>query len=899
MATVRAFLLSLAVILYLSFLAIFAVASNGNLFITQTNGPSAGAIKHGLGFSPAKPDIVYVDRYKSMDGGNTWREFSLSADEAVRAIAVDPKNADILYLAANHTIYKSSDGALSWQKLIAIDPRGDNPTISALVINPDNSNIVYAGTTHGDLYKTADGGLNWQSVSGRLGTNAPISRIVFNLQNTQEIYVGAGSWYLSALVGLPKRGGGLLVSRDGGENFEKIESDFKNDLVQDVDVLGKTIYASVHHAPDSNEEWRRIYKSEDGGVSWKIVLDKRILTHTAVNPKNANHIVVSGADNEPFYVSKDGGASWKTVGLGSSEPIRYTHELEIVDDNNVYALEYYKPFMKSSDGGSSWRWSSDGIKNSSVYALRIHPANRNKVLAGTGDGALHTTLDGGKIWKRFFGSNLEGGSIAAIEFNPANSDTLYFGVTGATDRATGRYFGAPWRDTGLYASNDSGLSWSKTRGLAHPYGNNDNQLEVYDIFIHPQNPNLMLVGTASEGIYRSEDGGKTWQDANSGISKEGFYWNLNLKPEGNTPRERCEGEFGKYKAGQKFDTGCFYYATHTSMKLAVRPSNSHEIWYTTLNGVFVSRDSGRSWQWLSDDLKNIHVHFMAFDPQDPDIIYLGTHQGAIDSHGNVADSSKGLLISRNGGKNWSQVANGPGQGHDIRAIAVNPEDPNMVVVGTEDPLYVSRDKGKTWTKLVTPKLKEADRIQIDSSAKIIYMGTAQAGVWRGIVDYSSAASALIEVTGVTAPMSAKAGDKFLVEISVDNIGGKAGSMPVNLKIGGFNGLKTADLSLADQETVNFSASVKEKGEYDIFVNGQSYGKITIGSGSVFSGLLKNDDGENKGNERAAIREEKTGENKNILGKFFWPVFWIIFAVTTILLGIKIAPKIFHAIFKRS
>lgn len=876
--------------------AVFVIAAVGGLFVVQTNGPSAGAIKHGLGFSSINPDIIYVDRYKSTDGGNIWREFSLPSDSAVRSIAVDPKNPSVVYLAANNTIYKSINGAESWQELAVIDPRGDNPTVSALSINPDDGNMIYAGTTHGDLYKTTNGGANWQNVSGKLGTDAPISRVAFNPQNTKDIYISAGGWYLSALVGLSKKGDGLFVSRNGGETFEKINSEFENDLVQDVDVLGNVVYASVHHAPDSSEEWRRIYKSENGGATWKVVLDKGILTHAAINPKNANHIVASGADDELFYVSYDGGASWKTVGFNSSEPIHYTHELEIVDDNKVYALEYYKPFMKSSDGGVSWRWSSNGIKNSSVYALRVHPANRNKVLAGTGDGALHTTLDGGKIWKRFFGGNLEGGSIATIEFNPGNSNNLFFGVTGATDRGTGRYFGAPWRDTGLYVSNDGGSDWEKIQGLPHPYGNN-NQLEIYDIFIHPKDSNLMLVGTASEGVYRSEDSGKTWREANDGIPQEGFYWNLNLKPEGNTPRERCDQEYGKYKSGQKFDTGCFYYATRTSMKFAVNPNDDNEIWYTALNGVFVSKNLGRSWQWLSDDLKNIHVHFLAFDPKDPDTIYLGTHQGAIDSRGDVVDSSKGLLISRNGGKNWSQVASGPGQGYDVRAIAVNPEDTNIVIVGTQDPLYISKDKGRTWTKLTTPRLREADRIQIDSSAKIIYLGTAQAGVWRGIIDYSSANSAMIEITGVAAPTSVKSGESFPVTVSVDNTGGKTGSMPINLKIGQFSKSKTANLSSADQAAVDFSVSVKEEGDYNIFVNDIDYGKINIGGGSLFSGLFGK--GDDKSNEQVADRQYKSEEDRtiskpeksNYFEKFFWLVFWIIFAIITFLVGRKVYKKI--------
>ncbi len=810
----------------------FAGSVESGLYIKQTGGPSGGTIKFGMASSKSNPNIIYVDKYKSVDDGESWKKLNFPGDGAVHNIAVDPNNPDIVFAVSNNVIWKSINGGNSWTNKGSAGPdpesEGWNGRVaSSLTINPSNPSAIFVGTTHGDFYKSEDSGETWKDISGKLGTEKVISRISINPENSKEIFVSTGSWYWSTLVNKDKSGDGVFRSMDGGETFNKVGGEFSSALVEDIDSIGNLVVLQAHFNPDGQDaEKNVVYKSTDSGAKWNKILDSKeqgvdALTHVTINPSDKNHIVASGTNQIPFFVSFDGGQNWKKVGLESSEFVQYTHELEILNTREVRAIGYYNIFMKSLDKGEHWTWSSEGIRDSSVYALEVHPNNRNHVLAVTGDSAIHKTFDGGDIWERS-PSGLHGRKIAAINFDPSNPEILYFGVIGGFDLSTGRYYGGPADDTGLYFSEDGGKTWKKT-GPKHPNSNED--VEVYYILVHPDNPDLILIGTASEGVYRSEDRGRTWKEANNGIPNEGFYWQLNLQPEGYTPREHCETEYEKFKRGERYENGCFYFATKTSMSLFVSPHNKNEIWYTTLNGVFVSKDSGKTWSWLSDDLKNIHVHFMAFDPKDGNTVYMGTHQGAIGPDGKVIDSSKGLLISRDSGKTWRQVVDGPGQGLDVRAVAVSPDDPNVVVVGTNNPLFISRDKGETWSKIEVGELREADKIIIDSTAKVIYLGTGQKGVWRGIINYNSESPSIIEITGVSYPKQVSLGKEFEIIVSVDNLGSQSGRLDVKLRIGDKEAVGSLELFGADQSYAKFKTIIRKVGAYDIFVNGLYYGEI--------------------------------------------------------------------------
>ncbi len=822
--------------LFASLIIISSHASASALHIEQTEGPSAGAIKFGLAVSPKNPNIIYVDRYKSTDAGESWAEIDLPTFLAVNAIGVKPSDPNSVFIGASNHFLKSTDGGETWKEIGSLGD-GSN-VITTIAVNAANESELFVGTTGGKLFFSADSGESFSDISARIGASSPVSRIAFNPTKPDEVFVSTGSWYWSSLVSIPKTGNGLFKSEDGGRTFSRAGSEFSDMLVQDVDAVGDEVFAATYANPGSVGEWHGLFRSDDGGKTWKNLLDTRkdygfpilALTHVAVKPSEPNKVIVSsstgvGGGAPGFLLSQDSGETWEGIYSedGSTEPVQYTHELRFFDNSSVYAVDYYRPFMKSDDEGRTWKWASHGIKRSVIKALEVHPTNRNNVMAGTIDGALHITYDGGKTWERIF-SGLAATYLSTIEFNPANPDLIFFGVSGPFS-LDGRYYGEPTKDTGIYTSGDGGKTWAKSGQLPSP-DIAEHQAEVYDILVHPNYPELVLVATSGQGVYRSEDTGKTFSESNAGIPKEGFYWNLNFDSPGENEDEiHCKEEVIK---GLARNWNCFYYATRTSMSLFVNPNNADEVWYTTLNGIFVSGDRGKTWEWLSDDLKNIHVHYMAFDPTDPKTTYVGTHQGAIGPDGNVIDSRKGLLISRDGGKTWQQVSEGPGEGRDIRAIAVSPENPDFVAVGTDAPFFVSEDKGKTWREIkLSESVAQVDLIRIDSTAKIIYLGTLSTGVWRGIIGFDSNSPSVIDITGISAPPSVAAGMRFDVIVSVDNIGGQEAPFEVSLEVADQKITKGLTLPAAGTALLKHTFSIESPGKYGILVNGLEYGSIDV------------------------------------------------------------------------
>lgn len=828
---------TITIFLFFIFLSVFVVGvswasqtAKRNILIQQTQGPSAGAITSGMTFSPKNPDIIYLDGYKSINGGKTWTEFDIPGLLPPNTLAVDPKNPDIVYLSTANILYKSIDSAKTWMKSGVL---GDNESgITDIEVSPHDSDIIYAGTDAGNLFTSADGGQSWTDISNKINVEVPISRIAFNVKKPNEIFISTGSWYLSSLRQKKTGGNGLFKSSDSGNTFKHLKNEFDSYEVQDVDTMGDLVLVTTRHKLDHSDSISNLYKSTDSGKTWKKLLELFRLTHVAINPRDQNHVVVSGGDITPsFLLSYDGGKTWKEIQEKATEPLAYTHELEMVGDGRVYANDYYRPFMKSIDGGETWKWSSEGIRKSGIQVLEVNQKNRNDIFAGTIDGALHRSYDGGKTWKREYLREIE--NVSTIDFHPDNTEKFYLGVSSGYG-GDGRHTGRATPSTGFYRTLDGGKTWKQSTDLITPesWGR---QIEVYDIFVHPKNPNLILLGASRDGVWRSENGGKTWKESNNGIPEEGFYWH----PLFDDPEEAAEELSCKEEAFKdpKHNQDCFYYAARTSMSIFLNPHDENEIWYTTLNGVFVSHDLGKTWKWLSDDLKNIHTHYMAFDPSDSNTIYVGTHQGAIDVDGKVITSSRGLLISRDGGKTWSQVDNkpnehgtptAPGEGHDIRAVAVDPKNPDFVAVGTTNAFFVSENKGETWREIkFTGQGSEVEDIRIDSSAKLIYLGTKYSGVWRGILDYDADQAAVVELTGVSFPSSSVANKPFSVIVSLDNLGGKAGSLLVSLKIGDYQSSKTISLSGADQSVVNFSPVLKKPGTYDVLINGTHYGKVVI------------------------------------------------------------------------
>ncbi len=249
-----------------------------------------------LVIDPKNTKTVYVGTrengmFVSYDAGEKWEQM-LTAKGEVRAIAVDPKNKDVLYASIAEKIVKSTDAGKTW-KLIYSEPRGEY--ISEIQVDGFDTKRVYAGTTGGQVIKSVDTGQSWQVIGS---FDSKVLKILINPKDTRIVYVAT---YAT----------GLQKSSNGG-------AEWKNLLDKMAQFEGSHAYQDM--AINLNEPNRLIYASEygllrsnDNGESWEsinLLTPPRsvIIYSVAINYKNSNEMVYGTGQN--LFKTSDGGKTW-------------------------------------------------------------------------------------------------------------------------------------------------------------------------------------------------------------------------------------------------------------------------------------------------------------------------------------------------------------------------------------------------------------------------------------------------------------------------------------------------------------------------------------------------------------------------------------------------------------
>jgi photosystem II stability/assembly factor-like uncharacterized protein len=312
---------------------------------------------------------------------------------------------------------------------------------------------------------------------------------------------------------------------------------------------------------------------------------------------------------------------------------------------------------KSSNAGRTWTPIFDATNVASIGAIAVAPSDANIVYVGTGEpdmrdsiaygNGVYKSTDAGKTWKHLGLENTK--QIGRIIVDPKNPNTVFVAALGNAY--------TPNPDRGVYRSRDGGVTWQKVLFKNDDTGAIDLSFDpvdskvVYATLWNVRRPPWFIYAPANgpgAGIFKSLDGGTTWNEISTGIPLEG------------------RGHIG----------------------IAVAPGNRNRL-YAVVDakdgGVFSSSDAGATWTRLSSDKRlwdrGWYFEKITVDPKNTDVVYV---------------MNTSTYRSTDGGKKWTPIKGAPG-GDDYHQLWINPDDPKRMVLGSDQGAIVSVDGAVTWS----------------------------------------------------------------------------------------------------------------------------------------------------------------------------------------------------------
>ena len=589
---------------------VYAGTSAGGLFKTRDGGitwqniPAISGSVASVAADPNRSGVVYAGVFnnlangsirKSIDGGVSWTTIFPST-AAIFNITIDPGNSDVLYApTVGHGAFKSTDGGQHWSPISALTPTA----IWTFALDPANSQILYAGTNEDGVWKSTDAGNTWQQ-AGSTGA-FPIYSLTVDPSAAHIIYAGTN-------------GGGVWASSDAGVTWHS--TGFTTGMVWSLatDSAG-ALYAGT------NASGAQV--SRDRGVTWTIL-------HTGTDAVNKfgygtwigrQQIFVSSELGYGMVGSQDGGATWSVTGQSFTGYGSRGVAFDPSDSQKIYAgATVGNVFFKSIDGGLTWSSRRFGSPAVYVIAVAVDPLSPNIVYAGTQNEGVFKSTDYGDTWSSA-GSGLSG-AITYLTPDPTKSGRLFASTA-----------------TAFYLSEDGGKGWANVLNMP-----------AWTVTMDPNTSSTIYATTRTLGVFRSLDGGHTWQGINTGLT------NLSM---------------GR------------------SAPVILDPTNPNTLYVGSEGGgVFKSLDGGVHWFAVNSGLGELTVDGLAMDPSNPAVLYACGPNGVYKTvTGAEVQSAPTISAVLNGA---SYLA-GPVSPDEIVLITGSWLGPSQLIVATpgNDGLYSS------------------------------------------------------------------------------------------------------------------------------------------------------------------------------------------------------------------
>ena len=622
---------------------------------------------------------------------------------------------------------------------------------------PNKPNLFYFGATGGGVWRTQDGGRSWKNISdGFFGGS--VGSIEVAQSDPNVIYVGGGE---TTVRGNVSSGYGVWKSVDAGKTWQ--ESGLKNSrhiprmAIHPTDH--NTVYAAVLgniYKPTSD---RGVYKSTDGGKTWKKILfvnenagavdlrldpnNPRIIYAATWNVRRTPYRLSSGGEGSALWKSTDSGETWTEISKNKGFPSDTLGIIGVtvspVNSERVWAIVENKDkggVYRSEDGGDTWSLinSERKLRQRAWYYTRIYADSQDEEVVYVMNVRYHKSTDGGKTYSTY---NAPHGDHHDLWIAPEDPKRMIIGDDG-----------------GAQVTYDGGETWSTyhNQPTAQFYRVTTDNSFPYRIYVAQQDNSTLRIPHRTEGFSIEEDdweptaGGESAHIAvdpkNNDIVYGGSYDGFLTRYNHENQSVRSVSVWPDNPMGHGAED--MKYRFQWNFPIFFSPHDPNKI-YTASNHLHVSTNEGESWSVISPDLTrndpsklgssggpitqdNTSVEYYctifaaAESPVTPGLLWVGSDDGLVN-------------VSRDGGTTWTDVTpKGMPEWMMINSVEPSRYDAGTCyIAGTKYKtgdfapyLYKTTDYGQTWTKITKgiPAEHFTRVVREDDSRKgLLYAGT--------------------------------------------------------------------------------------------------------------------------------------------------------------------------------
>ena len=669
--------------------------------------------------------------HQFLDGKLSWRNIGPNIGGRVVAVAGVPSERNLFYMGGvDGGVWESTDYGLAWHNITDGKWSSASDSVGAIAVAPSNAKVLYVGTGETDIrndmivgdgvFKSVDAGKTWEYAG--LRDTRTISAIVVDPHDPNVVYASS-----MGHVFVPNPDRGVFKSTDGGKTWQKIlfvdDKTGAIDLVmdpQDPNVLYATMW-QAQRTPwslDSGGPGSGLYKTTDGGAHWSNIsrntgLPRGVLGRMGVGVAASDPKVVYAilqAKGGGVFRSDDAGATWKRVNANWSLRQRAFYYMSVyVDPTNPQVL--YAPNVDgvwvSRDGGKEF--ARLRLPHGDDHTVWINPTDPKVLLAGTDGGATIST-DGGNTW-----SDLHNQPTGQF-YHVALDDQFPFDVYGA-QQDEGSFEGpsaamggaipnSTWHRVALGEStfvapepHDAEVTYgsdyytmmqryNRVTGARRSVSPMPEYLDgvsaaemkyrfgwTHPIFFSPNDPKKLFL--ASQYVMTSDDFGHSWNVISPDLTR-------------NDPQtEKPTG--GPIDLDQ---TAAEVFPDISA--LATSTVDRHVIWAGSQDGlVHVTQDGGQDWQAVTPPQLTQWAEISSIEPShvSAGTAYLTAQRYMWD------DNRPYVFKTADYGKHWSVMTNGLPDDQSVFIVRQDPNDPALLFLGNANSVYASFDGGEHWSTL--------------------------------------------------------------------------------------------------------------------------------------------------------------------------------------------------------